>query len=145
MRISDWSSDVCSADLIAGLPRTVAQAKRCDLLLGKGVMTVGDRHQPSVQAHEAATARPAEQPGVDVLDPLDQRQLQQSTLARIFLEPQGGNHLDDALRLLALSGPTSRMIVDDIGQRSEEHTSELQSLLRISYAGFCLKKNNTIK
>src|SRR3546814_8758415 len=27
-----------------------------------------------------------------------------------------------------------------IGQRSEEHTSELQSLMRISYAGFCLKK-----
>src|SRR3546814_6317613 len=27
--------------------------------------------------------------------------------------------------------------------RSEEHTSELQSLMRISYAGFCLKKKNT--
>src|SRR3546814_5733438 len=30
-------------------------------------------------------------------------------------------------------------------QRSEEHTSELQSLMRSSYAVFCLKKNNTIK
>src|SRR3546814_5310714 len=30
-------------------------------------------------------------------------------------------------------------------ERSEEHTSELQSLMRISYAGFCLKKKNTIK
>src|SRR3546814_4208627 len=29
------------------------------------------------------------------------------------------------------------------GGRSEEHTSELQSLMRISYAGFCLKKKNT--
>src|SRR3546814_2831682 len=29
------------------------------------------------------------------------------------------------------------------GSRSEEHTSELQSLMRISYAVFCLKKNNT--
>src|SRR3546814_2266467 len=29
---------------------------------------------------------------------------------------------------------------DEIGQRSEEHTSELQSLMRISYAVFCLKK-----
>src|SRR3546814_7134603 len=28
------------------------------------------------------------------------------------------------------------------GDRSEEHTSELQSLMRISYAVFCLKKNN---
>src|SRR3546814_6393089 len=31
------------------------------------------------------------------------------------------------------------------GVRSEEHTSELQSLMRISYAVFCLKKNNTHK
>src|SRR3546814_7048750 len=31
------------------------------------------------------------------------------------------------------------------GDRSEEHTSELQSLMRISYAGFCLKKKNKNK
>src|SRR3546814_6816966 len=31
------------------------------------------------------------------------------------------------------------------GKRSEEHTSELQSLMRISYAVFCLKKKNTIE
>src|SRR3546814_6666973 len=31
------------------------------------------------------------------------------------------------------------------GKRSEEHTSELQSLMRISYAVFCLKKKNTIQ
>src|SRR3546814_7658146 len=31
-----------------------------------------------------------------------------------------------------------------IGNRSEEHTSELQSLMRISYAVFCLKKKNTV-
>src|SRR3546814_6031972 len=31
-----------------------------------------------------------------------------------------------------------------VEERSEEHTSELQSLMRISYAGFCLKKNNNI-
>src|SRR3546814_6365675 len=39
----------------------------------------------------------------------------------------------------------ARDLGDDAGQhllRSEEHTSELQSLLRISYAVFCLKKNN---
>src|SRR3546814_8043521 len=35
---------------------------------------------------------------------------------------------------------TAAMVV---GVRSEEHTSELQSLMRISYAVFCLKKNNT--
>src|SRR3546814_6603084 len=34
---------------------------------------------------------------------------------------------------------------DDGGDRSEEHTSELQSLMRISYAVFCLKKKNRTK
>src|SRR3546814_2664506 len=36
-----------------------------------------------------------------------------------------------------------RLSVDLLGERSEEHTSELQSLMRISYAVFCLKKKNT--
>src|SRR3546814_4748327 len=36
-------------------------------------------------------------------------------------------------------------LLDDRGQRSEEHTSELQSLMRISYAVFCLKKKNKIQ
>src|SRR3546814_1300988 len=34
---------------------------------------------------------------------------------------------------------------DSFSMRSEEHTSELQSLMRISYAVFCLKKNNNTK
>src|SRR3546814_9717534 len=33
--------------------------------------------------------------------------------------------------------------VDNLAERSEEHTSELQSLMRISYAVFCLKKKKT--
>src|SRR3546814_1660492 len=36
-----------------------------------------------------------------------------------------------------------RPIFPSVGCRSEEHTSELQSLMRISYAVFCLKKNKT--
>src|SRR3546814_8759217 len=35
-----------------------------------------------------------------------------------------------------------RKMAEDIHHRSEEHTSELQSLMRISYAVFCLKKKN---
>src|SRR3546814_4580905 len=35
---------------------------------------------------------------------------------------------------------SERAIISGVGQRSEEHTSELQSLMRISYAVFCLKK-----
>src|SRR3546814_1893181 len=42
------------------------------------------------------------------------------------------------------SSPGTSAIVFLIGARSEEHTSELQSLMRISYAVFCLKKKKTI-
>src|SRR3546814_7724793 len=46
------------------------------------------------------------------------------------------------------SQPAGRFVADqriDARQRSEEHTSELQSLMRISYAVFCLKKTNKLK
>src|SRR3546814_6298082 len=64
-------------------------------------------------------------------------------IALSIRRPRGGCGLSG--RTL-LSGPTG---VDGVGQvlarvlgRSEEHTSELQSLMRISYAVFCLKKKN---
>src|SRR3546814_2885058 len=47
------------------------------------------------------------------------------------------------VRSSAESGPFGLRFIG-IGERSEEHTSELQSLMRISYAVFCLKKKNTI-
>src|SRR3546814_10434079 len=66
------------------------------------------------------------------------------------------SHLADAFRYLSLAWreayapppapkvdlkmPDNRMTLDMIRKRSEEHTSELQSLMRISYAVFCLKK-----
>src|SRR3546814_13938142 len=40
-------------------------------------------------------------------------------------------------------GPLNWNLADDLARRSEEHTSELQSLMRISYAVFCLKKKKT--
>src|SRR3546814_5963301 len=42
-------------------------------------------------------------------------------------------------------GPADRGGADAVRGRSEEHTSELQSLMRISYAVFCLKKKKTTK
>src|SRR3546814_7045526 len=39
-------------------------------------------------------------------------------------------------------GATPHLMIKTVGDRSEEHTSELQSLMRISYAVFCLKKKN---
>src|SRR3546814_4256829 len=57
------------------------------------------------------------------------------TLKNGVLDPQG-KAIEHALAALGFAG------VDDV-RRSEEHTSELQSLMRISYAVFCLKKKNT--
>src|SRR3546814_12912736 len=45
-------------------------------------------------------------------------------------------------RIRQQGGPVHRSRVGERGRRSEEHTSELQSLMRISYAVFCLKKKN---
>src|SRR3546814_7381909 len=52
------------------------------------------------------------------------------------------DHLDLAREALV---QRDALMSDDDRTRSEEHTSELQSLMRISYAVFCLKKNNRIK
>src|SRR3546814_5948315 len=56
---------------------------------------------------------------------------------------------DNSADMLAIAeGSQSREIlyrVESFQTRSEEHTSELQSLMRISYAVFCLKKKNKIK
>src|SRR3546814_7635303 len=46
-------------------------------------------------------------------------------------------------RLAHARGPQHQGVPDALAQRSEEHTSELQSLMRISYAVFCLKKKKT--
>src|SRR3546814_7490564 len=57
---------------------------------------------------------------------------------------------DRALDIMIGEGPSARSVRIDLPKftlvgRSEEHTSELQSLMRISYAVFCLKKNNNTK
>src|SRR3546814_7823155 len=106
MRISDWSSDVCSSDLSSDLrivippTRTVAVPKRSLLRPGPATLPVhctGDHLQ--------------------------------CTLAR-------GRREDIVVGASVLTG----------AGRSEEHTSELQSLMRISYAVFRLKqKKNIIK
>src|SRR3546814_9857970 len=72
----------------------------------------------------------------------------------------GQDAMAKVARALAASGDVRQLLTDAhlaltatqkqvglgtrmFGARSEEHTSELQSLMRISYAVFCLKKNNT--
>src|SRR3546814_2339606 len=99
MRISDWSSDVCSSDLVDRLAGVLLQVQALDAdLAGLAVLEV---------EHDG----PLADDGVKVLRDL-------IALRQVGVEV-----------VLALEH-----------RRSEEHTSELQSLMRISYAVFCLKK-----
>src|SRR3546814_10479919 len=139
MRISDWSSDVCSsylclATLCAHEGRIVAVGK-----LGYPARLDDDVEQSHVGAvgDRARLRRLADDPhllreGAD--EPADDD------------GNQGVLDVDGQLRL-DLPGEVAGVLALDIevfderhGDRSEEHTSELQSLMRISYAVFCLKK-----
>src|SRR3546814_2563722 len=116
MRISDWSSDVCSSDLaVERDPRGGVDRD--------GTRDRGFRAARPIAGGAAVGAadRDAEVDG-DVLG-ID---------ARIE---------DD---LVAGRGGRERVRNVVIGVRSEEHTSELQSLMRISYAVFCLTKTKQI-
>src|SRR3546814_8302241 len=123
MRISDWSSDVCSSDLlVAGLLHH----------LGARVVVFVD---PVPEAHEAEGI-------VLVLGALDK-------LGDAVLGADLGQHLQHrlvgaAVRRAPQRGDAGGDAGEGIGVagtgRSEEHTSELQSLMRTSYAVFCLKK-----
>src|SRR3546814_2262687 len=111
MRISDWSSDVCSSDL-GRQPR----ADRGDLLQAR-------QQRPHLAALGGAALRPCAR---DV----PARPLRQGHLPQL-------RHAGSVRRQLRA---LRRDVLADRAQRSEEHTSELQSLMRISYAVFCLKK-----
>src|SRR3546814_1406383 len=112
MRISDWSSDVCSSDLY--LARLAGGAARV---------------QGSRQARRGGKALPRLWRG---------RALGADAHQGLLLgRPRGavGGRPRRRERAFRRCGAALRSIL-----RSEEHTSELQSLMRISYAVFCLKK-----
>src|SRR3546814_3299266 len=107
MRISDWSSDVCSSDLRAG----DRQRERTHRAIDRE--TDMSEHQPV--------------------------ELAQIVLARRFHFREHVLVATD--RALTVDHQVARQDVRAFDRdRSEEHTSELQSLMRISYAVFCLKK-----
>src|SRR3546814_8344274 len=118
MRISDWSSDVCSSDLSWNWSHQNRswQHERAHHYAG-----VYPAHHP--QAQRASEDRPASRHGA--------RHRWRDRPARAEGDRQG-------VELATEAG--KRGGGDDPGYRSEEHTSELQSLMRISYAVFCLKK-----
>src|SRR3546814_9634080 len=115
MRISGWSSDVCSSDLAGAVGSAVVQiakaremtvigaaggAEKCAWVRELGADAAVDYKARPVLDGLAAALHTLGKPGIDV-----------------YFDNVGGDHL-----------------------RSEEHTSELQSLMRISYAVFCLNK-----
>src|SRR3546814_10307205 len=112
MRISDWSSDVCSSDLRSC--KSTGSGPALLAILRPAEWTGGDNPRMDSTCNIAAAlpALAAERP--------DQ--------VAIRCPGRAGRY-DIALSYAQL--------------RSEEHTSELQSLMRISYAVFCLKKKNT--
>src|SRR3546814_6858636 len=118
MRISDWSSDVCSSDLIRDA-LSAADRKRIDDQVIRPMARFLSDGSPQVinRIHNHATWAAA---GVG--------------LSGYLLGDR--DLVDKALLGLDKSGKAGflRQL------RSEEHTSELQSLMRISYAVFCLKK-----
>src|SRR3546814_6108410 len=115
MRISDWSSDVCSSDLRASLHHHELPADRSVVV---GLPADAAEHGAR-QEHRAAP------PAVELVR------------ARGFAEAQVELEAGfDVGQRHARQRRAGRLA----GRRSEEHTSELQSLMRISYAVFCLKK-----
>src|SRR3546814_2469527 len=99
MRISDWSSDVCSSDLIDSAGRRTG--------IGRSSPPVRGCYRQSFHVFDQIGHRPF---------------AWRSGRSRVHIL-----HVGDARP-------------DRATNRSEEHTSELQSLMRISYAVFCLKK-----
>src|SRR3546814_2774832 len=122
MRISDWSSDVCSSDLRDGFVDAA--------LRSFGRRQVGDdrRHPVGAEMRDQVVQCLA----ADV-DGGDARAFAHESLdAGAAHAGRGGG--DDGELAVQTHGIGPQLA------RSEEHTSELQSLMRISYAVFCLKK-----
>src|SRR3546814_1606379 len=111
MRISDWSSDVCSSDLTDGV-------------------YIGRRHFPLNSPFQNGPIH-----GREVFIPLSQ------LLGGEDYAGKGWQMLNEQLSIgRSITLPSTASGGAKMGARSEEHTSELQSLMRISYAVFCLKK-----
>src|SRR3546814_2511044 len=125
MRISDWSSDVCSSDLKDRCRDMPCPFDFADHVEGQPPLAgqnLGRARLPD-QGRQIGAGAPFRLHGrfnrfhrVQLVD--------RPPLPLIFID-QGCQHIETIL------------------VRSEEHTSELQSLMRISYAVFCLKKKNT--
>src|SRR3546814_1562201 len=132
MRISDWSSDVCSSDLWSARDIQSWEYQPLGPFLAKNFLTT---ISPWIITAEALAPYRTAQPDRPEGDPkplpyLFDEMDQASGAYAITIEA----HIRTAAMREA-DQPSYRLSQG----RSEEHTSELQSLMRISYAVFCLK------
>src|SRR3546814_4487933 len=136
MRISDWSSDVCSSDLAAlslgeRLAGRTHTSRRLDSVAALAtvvqVVTAFDARRRL--AHAGMPERLEQQPAGRTLKVSEFVLAGAVPLVAYALNRRRGGGSAG----LSVAGSASL-------PRSEEHTSELQSLMRISYAAFCLKK-----
>src|SRR3546814_1920692 len=111
MRISDWSSDVCSSDLTAW--------RMCHEI--RKYMAIVDGDEPL-----GGFTKQVEVDETIIGGYTDEGRMSNKTVV---------------IGLMERGGKVMTKVVPN--QRSEEHTSELQSLMRISYAVFCLKNKKT--
>src|SRR3546814_1331276 len=141
MRISDWSSDVCSSDL-EGMP-----ANPRPLPFGYGLAIAACRVGRVGTIFERLAERPAivghGEQGF-LADAADGREGEKGAL----LVDRARAQRRERHRPMDVADPILRFVVagpiHGHSPRSEEHTSELRSLMRISYAVFCLKKKTHI-
>src|SRR3546814_6755766 len=124
MRISDWSSDVCSSDLA---PLHLAPA-------ALGFMLGGDVEASAAEAQEAAVG-PGDRPAGDA-----EAALRLALDAEIALQIAEGAPCRERRHQGRAAVGIRRLAQElrNVAARSEEHTSELQSLMRSSSAVFCL-------
>src|SRR3546814_4295271 len=114
MRISDWSSDVCSSDLLGAIQDELVE-------VGRSCTHADYRNGSVIMLLWSGIARLVKQSGF-----------------RYVLGCASVSLRDDGATAAEVWRSASKLLASN--PRSEEHTSELQSLMRISYAVFCLKK-----
>src|SRR3546814_9064648 len=138
MRISDWSSDVCSSDLLIGgeslgkRDATIVVARRSEVAHEAYLSNAPEEEELCIQScMSLADIRLALPTETTVVETLPERAFAK------MLSPQTLWIAEDKSatpRFLYFHAHSASAVI-----RSEEHTSELQSLMPISYAVFCLK------
>src|SRR3546814_3487709 len=142
MRISDWSSDVCSSDLppAAATRRAIARRSPSVAMRARRATRLPQRVAVRIDHPHLAQAKRADA-GLD-LRAVTHHHPGQRTLADqarafgVHRTQRQCAHAGGIARVIVIRQIVS-LLVDQV--RSEEHTSELQSLMRNSYAVFCLK------